>query len=168
MQPIKQDIHRKQEIELFLMCTYYVAQASARWLTRQSETLQAYVEDQSKREYFRLKSSYPDTDISILSKAIRLKTTHAAHSLFKQSHRKNSNFTSHDVVLNNLLEMESFTIAKRVSLKEDTINRNMPRILKWREQGISFNQIATKILTIDGKSISAEYIRKTLNEKRGI
>ena len=163
--------NKKQTIKIlesFLPCTYKEAQAANRWKSKQSIELQLWTNQQSVNRYLSLKKLYKDIDSNIISLAAALIVSFEANDAYKKMHRKNTNFQSDNIILLDLLEFNQFYRKKRVSKKRDTLARKYSQIIKWRELGISYQSIATKILTIDGDSISHEYIRKFIIEHKGV
>jgi len=152
-----------RDIESLLSCTYEQAQISNRWLSKQSVELQLWGNQQSVTKYLSFKKTHEEFNLNFLSLVSTLIISCEIHATFKKMHRKNINFVSDNLVLIDLLEINQFINKKPISIKKDTLNRKHSQILKWRKLGISFQKIATKILTIDGKSISHEYIRQFVN-----
>jgi len=154
------NIHDEQskikEVESFLSTTYEQAQAALRWRSKQSVN-----------KYLKLKKLYTDIDSNTLSLVGSLIVSYEIYNIFQKAHRKNTNFKSENIVLIDLMRLNEFSVVKRVSKKRDTLIRKYSQILRWRELGISYQSISSKILTINGDSISSEYIRKFVTEFKG-
>jgi len=159
---------QEKEIESLLLCSYTRANAAAIWILRQSLTLQYYVKQESSSLYFKLCKKHPNVTKEVLSIVASLKVAYSIQMTYKKAHRKNSNFTSDDILLVDIFESNSFLKKRRVSIKRETILNKLSLILQWRKLNISWINISTRVLTIDGESISPEYIRKTVDSLKEI
>lgn len=156
-----------RKIESFLTSSYEDAQASARWITRQSVELQLWANAQSKDIYFKLVKKHNE-DKELLSIIASLSASYKAYDAYQKAHRKNSDFKSDDLTLVNLLELNTFTKKPRVSKKMEYLKRKLPQLMIWRSAGISYREISCRLITPDGETISYEYLRKFFKKQKGI
>lgn len=169
MSPHTQQNKQTLSIEGFLLCKYEDAQASSRWLSKQSVSLQLLANKRAISLYNSLKKSESvEQPKEIISISCSLRVAHEIHDIYKKAHRKNSNFNSDDIVILDALEINSFLKQKRAAKKRDFLQSHMAQILNWRKLGISYRDIESRLLTIDGDTVSAEYIRKTINLRENI
>jgi|GEM_PF-6367128 len=159
--------HNKQIriIESYLPCTYQDAQASLRWQSKQSIELQLWINDKSKEKYFQLIKGNT-INKGLLSLVATLITAFQVQDIYKKEHRKNSNFHSNDLVLINLLEKNKFIKKPRIAKKQQYLKLKLPQIITWMNNGESLRSIASQLMTIDGQSISYEYLRKFLKVQK--
>jgi len=162
----QQNQQQIKKIESFLVCPYEQAQIASRWASKQSIDIQLWVADKSRKEYFNLKKQNTESDSTLLSIVASLISAFKAYNYYKKQHRKNKLFTPNDVILENLIEKNKFVEGKRVAKKEQFLTRKLPLLLKWLANGESYRSIALRLITIDGESISHEYIRQFIKHKR--
>lgn len=155
-------------VEQFLENTYEDAQASSRWISKQSISLQELANKRSLSFYLVIREKNTKVPKNLLSIAARLNIFLNIHDTYKKAHRKNANFQSDDIALLDTLEVNSFIVNKRVAKKREFLQKKLPQILKWRNLDISWQSIASKLLTIEGETISAEYIRKTISSLKEV
>ena len=173
-QRVTMSLHSKQNkqqlsIEGFLLCKYEDAQASSRWLSKQSLDLQILANKRAVSLFNSLKKGTSiDQPKEIISISCSLRVAHEIHDLYKKAHRKNANFTSDDIVILDALDLNSFLKPKRPAKKRDFLQSHIAQILNWRRLGISYGDIESRLITIDGETVSAEYIRKTINLREDI
>ncbi len=148
-------------IESYLPCTYQDAQAALRWQSKQSIELQLWMNQKSRRIYFQLRTDHK-VHPGLLSIVATLIVAFKVQDITKREHRKNSDFLSDDLILMNILEKNKFIREPRVAKKQKHLKLKLPQIFTWLNNGESIRSIASKLITIDGESISYEYLRKFL------
>ena len=156
------------QLTSLLPMDYNSATASSRWLSRQSIALQLFANKQSTLLYFDLKKKHPKAEAAMLSMVSNLTTSYNIHDIFNKNHRKNKQFQSDDVILVNLLEANKFHQKTKIPKKKLFLKRKYKQILVWKDAGKSYRDIASQLYTIDGETISHEYLRKVVNAQKGL
>lgn len=164
MSPSSQEKVYLRDIESMLRTPYEQAQASQRWLSKQSIALQKWATQQSILLYLKLKNKNQLLEKEIISIAANLFIASNIHMKYKNMYRKNQAFLSKDLILVNHFEANQFTKKIRVSKKREFVLRHIKQILYWRNIEVSWADIAIKLATTSvnkcTNEISAEYIRR--------
>ena len=155
-------------VEHLLPCSISKAQLASRWVSKQTDQLQIYLEQRSHEYYFKLKKRYPETKSALLAYAARLHLNYNAYDLHKKAQRKNPNIEPADLVMAGMIENSVvFGAHRRQAKKHAYLKRKQAQLLKRKEMGYSYRTLASQLLTPEGESISYEYLRKFLNNIKG-
>jgi len=165
---MKEEQKHVRVIEGLLPKTYEESTAALRWLSKQPIQVQLYAKEKTAKVYQKLKTAHKEIDLANISLASDLIVAIKIKTEYSKRKRKNPSFQAGDLTLLSLMQAKEFQYKKRVSPKRRYLQMHKGQLYSWRALGASYEQIASKLLTPEGKTISAEYIRRFMHEQKEV
>lgn len=165
---LQQQNDYEKSLESFLPTSVEEVLKAIRWLSKQPLLLQKLAKEKAQKLYFAYKEKYKDLDSYSIALLADLLTAYKLKRHYDRKRRKNPNFKKEHTVLITHLEASTFSNKKRVSPKRLYLQMHKQQLLQWRTLGASYADISSRILTINGETISAEYIRQFMLDKKEI